>query len=180
MRFGYVWFSELIDKNWKVLNSVKLCEIPWNLMKFVRICNEIWKNRVTLVWFLKRAYEKMGGYGRGPPRGLKKIWTSSNWKRQRFLSQSDNLEIKLGWADLWCCGVRWFEQNWKIMHFERNKMKNVEKSTTWRDIFMGTEFLSIYSIEISEGKHKKKQKHRKQKKLPDRIPPKGANFDQNK
>ena len=138
MRFGYVWFSELIDKNWKVLNSVKLCEIPWNLMKFVRICNEIWKNRVTLVWFLKRAYEKTGGYGRGPPRGLKKIWTSSNWKRQRFLSQSDNLEIKLGWADLWCCGVRWFEQNWKIMHFERNKMKNVEKSTTWRDIFMGT------------------------------------------
>ena len=117
----------------------KSTKIDWaNLMKFVRICNELWKNRVKLVWFLKRAYEKTGGYGRGPPRGLKKIWISCNWKRQRFLSKSDNLEIKLGWADLWCCGVRWFEKNWKIMHFERNEMKNVDKSTTWRDFFMGT------------------------------------------
>ena len=75
----------------------KSTKIDWaNLMKFVRICNEIWKNSVKLVWFLKRAYEKTGGYGRGPPRGLKKIWTSCNWKRQRCLSKSDNLEIKLG------------------------------------------------------------------------------------
>ena len=47
------------------------------------------------------------------------------------------------------------------MHFYNKEAGIMNKSTTWRDIFMGTEFLSIYSIEISEVKRKKKNTENK-------------------
>ena len=49
------------------------------------------------------------------------------------------------------------------MHFYNKEAGIMNKSTTWRDIFMGTEFLSIYSIEISEVKRKKKKTQKTKK-----------------
>jgi len=52
------------------------------------------------------------------------------------------------------------------MHFYNKETGIINKSTTWRDFFMGMEFLSIYSIKISEVKRKKNKNTENKKSCP--------------